>query len=91
MGDKASEIAIAGPSTGVKRVVAHPLVLLSAVDHYRRQGLGGGGVGGRGRVVGCLLGECSGGRIDCTNSFAIPFAEMSEGVYFMDEDYLTSM
>jgi hypothetical protein len=46
-------------------VVVHPLVLLSVVDHYHRVARDT-----RKRVVGCLLGEVSRGRVDVTNSFA---------------------
>jgi len=46
-------------------VVVHPLVLLSIVDHYHRVARDT-----RKRVVGCLLGEVSRGRVDVTNSFA---------------------
>jgi hypothetical protein len=46
-------------------VVVHPLVLLSVVDHYHRVARDT-----RKRVLGCLLGEVSRGRVDVTNSFA---------------------
>jgi len=46
-------------------VCVHPLVLLSVVDHYHRVARDT-----RKRVVGCLLGEVSRGRVDVTNSFA---------------------
>ena len=45
------------------RVIVHPLVLLSAVDHFNR-------IGTRKRVVGVLLGEIRKGVVDVTNSFA---------------------
>ncbi len=48
----------------------HPLVLLSAADHYHRVARGT-----RKRVVGVLLGSVSKGRVDATNSFAVPFEE----------------
>jgi len=47
-------------------VVVHPLVLLSAVDHYHR--LMKDVVGKR--VVGVLLGSVSKGVVDITNSYA---------------------
>ena len=66
-------------SSNVEAVV-HPLVLLSAVDHYHRTSRGT-----RRRSVGVLLGSAvSGGEggsgtvIDCTNSFALPFEEDSK-------------
>lgn len=47
------------------KVVLHPLVLLSVVDHYSRVAKDT-----RKRVVGVLLGEVSKGVVDVTNSFA---------------------
>lgn len=49
----------------IEKVVVHPLVLLSVVDHYNRVAKDT-----RKRVVGVLLGEMYKGRIDATNSFA---------------------
>jgi hypothetical protein len=46
-------------------VIVHPLVLLSAVDHYARVAKDT-----RKRVVGVLLGEVFKGKLDVTNSFA---------------------
>jgi JAB1/Mov34/MPN/PAD-1 ubiquitin protease len=55
----------------VTDVIVHPLVLLSVADHYHRVARGT-----RKRVIGILLGQSlSGGTIDITNSFAIPFEE----------------
>lgn len=54
----------------VENVVIHPLVLLSAADHYNRVARGT-----RKRVVGVLLGSISKGTIDAANSFALPFEE----------------
>ena len=45
------------------KVVVHPLVLLSAVDHFNR-------IATRKRVVGILLGEIRKGVVDVTNSYA---------------------
>ena len=50
------------------QVVVHPLVLLSVVDHYTRVAKDT-----RKRTVGVLLGQYSRGRIDVTNSYAVPF------------------
>jgi hypothetical protein len=47
------------------RVVVHPLVLLSIVDHYNRVARDT-----RKRVVGVLLGTSSRGTVDVTNSYA---------------------
>jgi hypothetical protein len=49
----------------VDKVVVHPLVLLSVVDHYNRVAKDS-----KKRVVGVILGESYKGRIDATNSFA---------------------
>ncbi len=54
----------------VTDVTVHPLVLLSASDHYHRVARGT-----RKRVVGVLLGTVIKGRVDVTNSFAVPFEE----------------
>lgn len=54
----------------VDEVTMHPLVLLSAADHYHRVARGT-----RKRVVGILLGSVSKGNVDCSNSFAVPFEE----------------
>lgn len=48
-----------------EKVVLHPLVLLSVVDHYNRVARDT-----RKRVVGVLLGEVYKGTVDVTNSFA---------------------
>eukprot|EP00948_MAST-09A_sp_MAST-9A-sp1_P003486 g3486.t1 len=45
----------------------------------------------KGRVVGVLLGESWKGQIDCTNSFAVPFSEHSDSVWYLDADFLESM
>jgi hypothetical protein len=57
----------------VEGVIMHPLVLLSAADHYHRVARGT-----RKRVVGVLLGTVFKGEVDCTNSFAVPFEEDSK-------------
>ena len=51
----------------VNKVIVHPLVLLSVVDHFNRMGK----IGNQKRVVGVLLG-CwrSKGDLDVSNSFA---------------------
>jgi len=62
-----------GPKLGsIEEVTMHPLVLLSAADHYHRVARGT-----RKRVVGILLGTVVKGIVDCTNSFAVPFEEDS--------------
>lgn len=54
----------------VSKVIVHPLVLLSVVDHYNRMGK----IGNQKRVVGVLLGSSKGkGELDISNSFAGEF------------------
>lgn len=75
------------------KVVVHPLVLLSVVDHFNRIGK----VGSQSRVVGVLLGQwktIDGQKLlDISNSFAVPFDEDAKdrSVWFLDHDYLESM
>mmetsp|Transcript_32655 Transcript_32655/g.104076 ORF Transcript_32655/g.104076 Transcript_32655/m.104076 type:complete len:193 (+) Transcript_32655:179-757(+) len=65
-------------------VVVHPLVLLSIVDNYNRVARGT-----KKRVVGVLLGEKSKGRVDITNSYAVPFEEdeKDQKIWFLDHRY----
>jgi 26S proteasome regulatory subunit N8 len=49
----------------IKKVVVHPLVLLSIVDNYYRVAKDT-----RKRVVGVLLGSSFKGTVDATNSYA---------------------
>jgi len=69
-------------------VTVHPLVLLSAADHYHRAARGT-----RKRAVGVLLGSVAGGKVDATNSFAVPFEEDSKNpaVFYLDHNYLENM
>ncbi|XP_055353524.1 26S proteasome non-ATPase regulatory subunit 7-like [Paramacrobiotus metropolitanus] len=75
----------------VKRVVVHPLVLLSVVDHFNRMK----NVGNARRVVGLLLGSLNHttGELDVSNSFAVPFDEdeKNKSVWFLDHEYLENM
>lgn len=73
----------------VTKVIVHPLVLLSVVDHFNRMGK----VGNVKRVVGVLLGSNRAGVLDVSNSFAVPFDEddKDRAVWFMDHDYLEQM
>jgi len=80
------------PSTDlpVSKVVVHPLVLLSVVDHFNRMGK----IGNQKRVVGVLLGSWRAkGMLDVSNSFAVPFDEddKDKTVWFLDHDYLEHM
>ena len=77
------EVAKLGAIAGV---TMHPLVLLSAADHYHRVARGT-----RKRVVGVLLGTVFKGQVDCTNSFAVPFEEDSKNpvsVFFFCSSHL---
>jgi len=73
----------------IDRVVVHPLVLLSVVDHFNRMGK----VGNMKRVVGLLLGANRQGVLDVSNSFAVPFDEddKDRSVWFLDHDYMENM
>lgn len=75
-------------ATPVEKVVVHPLVLLSIVDHYNRVARDT-----RKRVVGVLLGSSSRGTVDVTNSFAVPFEEDDKdpSIWFLDHNYHESM
>ncbi|XP_005592455.1 26S proteasome non-ATPase regulatory subunit 7 isoform X2 [Macaca thibetana thibetana] len=77
------------PELAVQKVVVHPLVLLSVVDHFNRIGK----VGNQKRVVGVLLGSWQKKVLDVSNSFAVPFDEddKDDSVWFLDHDYLENM
>jgi hypothetical protein len=65
--DKIVKRRLAVTELPVLKVVVHPLVLLSVVDHYNRMGK----IGNKKRVVGILLGSFKGkGELDISNSFA---------------------
>ncbi|CAG9323099.1 unnamed protein product [Blepharisma stoltei] len=73
----------------IEEVVVHPLVLLSVVDHFNRVAKEMSNK----RVAGVLLGEVWKGRLDVSNSFAVPFEEDSQDakVWFLDHNYLDEM
>jgi 26S proteasome regulatory subunit N8 len=54
------------PLAKIEKVVVHPLVLLSVVDHFNRMGK----IGNSQRVVGLLLGSLKNKILDVSNSFA---------------------
>ena len=56
----------ASPLNKIEKVVVHPLVLLSVVDHFNRMGK----IGNSQRVVGMLLGSLKNKILDVSNSFA---------------------
>lgn len=71
------------------KVVVHPIVLLSVVDHFNRVAKDT-----RRRVCGLLLGTFEpDGSVEARTSFAIPFEEDSSDpdVWFLDHNYLDSM
>lgn len=76
------------PVNDVVDVTVHPLVLLSAVDHYHRVARGT-----RKRAVGVLLGTVNRGSVDAMNSFAVPFEEDSKNpaVFYLDHNFLENM
>ncbi|KAI9595340.1 proteasome regulatory subunit 12 [Syncephalis fuscata] len=71
-----------------EKIVVHPVVLLSAVDHYNRVASNT-----KKRVVGVLLGQWQGKTVNVCNSFAVPFEENERdpSVWFLDHDYVESM
>ena len=71
-----------------QKVIVHPIVLLSAVDHYNRVAKNT-----RKRVVGILLGEYSKGVLDVTNSYAVPFEEDERdlNIWFLDHSFHEAM
>lgn len=74
----------------VSKVVVHPVVLLSVVDHFTRLEK----VGNQKRVIGILLGSWQPNKVlDVSNSFALPFDEddKDKSVWFLDHDYLENM
>lgn len=84
----ATDAAPSSSTPDVVDVTIHPLVLLSATDHYHRSARGT-----RKRAVGVLLGSTSRGHIDATNSFAVPFEEdnKNSSVFYLDHNYLENM
>ncbi|ORX80814.1 Mov34-domain-containing protein [Basidiobolus meristosporus CBS 931.73] len=75
-------------NTIADKVIVHPLVLLSVVDHYNRVARNT-----KKRVVGVLLGQKIGNSVNVANSFAVPFEEDEKdpSVWFLDHDYVESM
>jgi len=85
---EAASSSVVASSNKVVDVTVHPLVLLSVSDHYHRVARGT-----RKRVVGVLLGGVSRGRVDVTNSFAVPFEEDNKNpaVFYLDHNFLENM
>ncbi|CAF1252534.1 unnamed protein product [Adineta steineri] len=86
--DKNLSLSIS-PLNKIEKVVVHPLVLLSVVDHFNRMGK----IGNSQRVVGVLLGSLKNKILDVSNSFALPFDEedKEKEVWFLDHEYLENM
>lgn len=89
--ESASKVVISSqnPKDAIEKVVIHPLVLLSVVDHFNRMSK----VGNQRRVAGILLGSIRNKILDVANSFAIPFDEDDRDptVWYLDHDYLENM
>jgi 26S proteasome regulatory subunit N8 len=84
------EVSVGKSSADVAtEVIIHPLVLLSAADHYNRVAKDAKNK----RVVGVLLGSRNKNVVDVTNSFAVPFEEdnLNPNVWFLDHNFLDSM
>jgi len=81
---RAKKVAPGVPS----KVIVHPLVLLSVVDHYNRVA---GDVDARlrKRVCGILLGKTHGSVVDVSSSYAVPFEEDPKNpqTWFFDHNY----
>ncbi|KAI8593122.1 maintenance of mitochondrial structure and function-domain-containing protein [Geranomyces variabilis] len=75
-------------ATSSKSVVVHPLVLLSVVDHYNRTARNT-----KKRVVGVLLGQVVGDKVNVANSYAVPFEEDEKdpSIWFLDHNYHEAM
>eukprot|EP01083_Nonionella_stella_P078782 215803_1 len=72
----------------ITNVVVHPIVLLSAVDHFNRVAKNT-----KKRVVGVLLGEVYKGKVDVLNSYAVPFEEdrKDSSIWYLDHCYSERM
>lgn len=86
---KVAVVPTTNPKDGIEKVVVHPLVLLSVVDHFHRMSK----VGNQKRVAGVLLGSIRNKVLDVANSFAVPFDEddRDASVWYLDHDYLDLM
>lgn len=63
---KDSAAKVTNPKDAIEKVVVHPLVLLSVVDHFNRMSK----IGNQKRVAGVLLGSIRNKILDVSNSFA---------------------
>lgn len=87
--EKETKAPVQADNSVIEKVVVHPLVLLSVVDHFNRMSK----VGNQKRVAGVLLGSIRNKVLDVANSFAIPFDEDDKdpSVWYLDHDYLDNM
>ena len=71
-----------------EKVIVHPIVLLSVVDHYNRVAKDT-----KKRVVGMLLGSVSKGVVDITNCYAVPFEEDERDlkIWYLDHSFHEQM
>ena len=83
----APSTSLSGPKLHEK-VIVHPIVLLSVVDHYNRLAKDT-----KKRVVGMLLGSVSKGVVDVTNCYAVPFEEDERDlkIWYLDHSYHEQM
>jgi len=86
--DEAGPASRPGPSPLHAKVVVHPIVLLSVVDHYNRLAKDT-----KKRVVGMLLGSVSKGVVDITNCYAVPFEEDERDlkIWYLDHSFHEQM
>lgn len=86
--ETAAEGKTVNVAAAVDNVAVHPLVLLSVVDHYNRVAKDT-----KKRCLGVILGERRKGRVEATNSFALPFEEDEKNphIWFLDHSYLENM
>jgi uncharacterized protein (UPF0548 family) len=82
--DKNQSITIS-PLNKIEKVVVHPLVLLSVVDHFNRMGK----IGNSQRVVGLLLGSLKNKILDISNSFACKIS-IKFIVFFLIDSFMLS-
>jgi 26S proteasome regulatory subunit N8 len=73
-----NQLITISPLNKIEKVVVHPLVLLSVVDHFNRMGK----IGNSQRVVGLLLGSLKNKILDISNSFACTFSIKISLFYF---------
>jgi len=86
--DEAGPASRSPPPPLHSKVVVHPIVLLSVVDHYNRLAKDT-----KKRVVGMLLGSVSKGVVDITNCYAVPFEEDERDlkIWYLDHSYHEQM